>query len=469
MTRPWLSAATFVATLVLASSMLGLFAWSWGLDRLDSRLLGLAGLFTSLDLADLLFRVHLRRVHTDSRRAGGPVLTSMPIDAGGFTPAQIRHHLAPYAIIASVHNAELEIDDFLDAIEPFRDRVWVIDDASTDRTAARLEEAGINCVRSRVNQKKPKAIRDLLNQLDPQVATVIVMDPDSRFLDCGPSAAMDLERVIFEFQQSGMAALCPCITVRDEGLIGRLQQLEYWLSFNFGRHSLYDHSITSGVAIYRREALAAVLAKSSSVYAEDLKNALLLFAAGERVYYDGRLIVETAGKDTWPGWFSQRVGWYFGLLKVYVESMRELPRWAAADFFLWYQFVFYTGIVAILLHPLRVLAFALLLGSIAGGLADTMGLGTMPVDSAYFLLAYAQGTLTVLIGLALASRGERRDLWIRTLPAVPFYFFYALAQTVPITLGYLNWLSLRMFGRRVYRDHFEDDASLRHELLEAAR
>ena len=469
MTRPWLSAATFVATLVLGASMLGLFAWSWGLDRLDPRLLGLAGLFTSLDLADLLFRLHLRRVHTSGCRTCGPVLTSLPIDAGRFTPAQIRHHLAPYAIIASVHNAEAEIDDFLDAIEPFRDRVWVIDDASTDRTAARLDEAGVNCVRSRVNQRKPKAIRDLLDQLDPRVVTVIVMDPDSRFLDCGPSAAMDLERVIFEFQQSGMAALCPCLTVRDEGMIGRLQQLEYWLSFNFGRHSLYDHSITSGIAVYRRDALAAVLAKSSSVYAEDLKNAYLLFAAGERVYYDGRLIVETAGKDTWPSWFSQRVGWYFGLLKVYVESMSEMRKWAAADFFLWYHFVFYTGIVTILLHPLRVAAFALLLTSVAGGLADTMGLEAAPVKLAYFLLAYAQGTLTLLIALALVRPAERRDLWIRTLPAVPFYFFYALAQTLPITLGYLNWLSLRLIGRRIYRDHFDDDATLRRELLEAAR
>ena len=299
-----------------------------------------------------------------------------------------------------------------------------------------------------------------------------MLDPDSRILHSG-AGDTTLERVVFEFQRSGAAGLCPCLTVRGHGLLGRLQQLEYWLSFNFGRYSLNDHSVTSGIAIYRRDALERILATASSVYAEDLNNTLSLLARGERVYYDGRLIVETTGKDTWPGWFSQRVGWYFGLLKVYVESWPELRRWARCEFFVWYQFVLYTGGVSIFLHPLRVMGLGLLLLSALAGVAELVGVHVADrgavLDPAYFVLTYLQGTLLVLLALVTARSSARRRLWIRMLPAVPFYLLYALAQTVPITVGYLNWFTLRLFGRRVYRDHFQDDASLRGELYGAAR
>ena len=35
------------------------------------------------------------------------------------------------------------------------------------------------------------------------------------------------------------------------------------------------------------------------------------------------------------------------------------------------------------------------------------------------------------------------------------FFFYQLALVIPTTFGYLNWLSLRFLGRRVFRDHFD--------------
>jgi hypothetical protein len=46
-------------------------------------------------------------------------------------------------------------------------------------------------------------------------------------------------------------------------------------------------------------------------------------------------------------------------------------------------------------------------------------------------------------------------------PIVPLYLFYAIAHIVPMTVGYLNWMTLRIWGRRVYRDHYTSDASLR--------
>jgi hypothetical protein len=38
--------------------------------------------------------------------------------------------------------------------------------------------------------------------------------------------------------------------------------------------------------------------------------------------------------------------------------------------------------------------------------------------------------------------------------AVVFYPFYAVAQTAAMSVGYLNWLSYCLVGRRIYRDHY---------------
>jgi len=53
-----------------------------------------------------------------------------------------------------------------------------------------------------------------------------------------------------------------------------------------------------------------------------------------------------------------------------------------------------------------------------------------------------------------------RSEWRRVWRVVPLYFFYAVLQTVPMTLGYLNWFSLRFLGRRLYRDHYQSDEAL---------
>ena len=36
-----------------------------------------------------------------------------------------------------------------------------------------------------------------------------------------------------------------------------------------------------------------------------------------------------------------------------------------------------------------------------------------------------------------------------------FYPFYAAAQAMPMAVGYLNWISYRLIGRRIYRDHYQ--------------
>ena len=62
---------------------------------------------------------------------------------------------------------------------------------------------------------------------------------------------------------------------------------------------------------------------SLSVYAEDFENAVILLSHGERIYYDGRLVVSTEGPGTLQRWFSQRVGWYHGLHQGLHRALRR--------------------------------------------------------------------------------------------------------------------------------------------------
>ncbi|MGH8630375.1 MAG: hypothetical protein ACREU7_06375, partial [Burkholderiales bacterium] len=273
------------------------------------------------------------------------------------------------------------------------------------------------------------------------------------------------ENVIFDFQRSGCAVLCPRVAIRQDGFLARLQAFEYCLSFSLGRCSMADYCVNSGVALYRRAALASALAGHTlSVYAEDLETSLLLLGAGERGYYDGRLVMETMGKRRWRDWFSQRVGWYYGLIKVYIERFDDVLRVSRRRLSAGYHFLLYTGVFALLMHPLKLVSLVLVLLSLTNGLDELAGLRWVPdweaADPVYFLAAYSKYFLLVLLGLFAAVPREDR---LRLLSTAPMYFFYAFAQLVPVTVGYLNWFSLRCLGGRVFRDHYQDEAGVMEE------
>ena len=418
-------------------------------------------LLVFLDLLDIIVRLHVARLTASDDG------TSIPLDVGEFTPQQMRLHLKRWALIVSVHNLEDDLDPFLEAMQPYRDHLWVIDDASTDRTFLRLQQAGIRCFRGAVNRKKPGALKELLRHLPPDIETIGILDPDVHIGNTSRTEISDLERSLFLFQRSGCAAMCPRITVRQDGWLARLQGLEYAITFAVGRKSLADRSITSGVAFYRRDALEHVFERHKlSVYAEDLRNALLLLGHAEQIYYDERLCVDTIGKRTLHSWFSQRVGWFFGLIRVYQDSFDDVRRIAGRSPFFVYHYVFYMGICAMALHPLKLVALALSVTGVANGLDDLLGLGLIPnsawTDPAYFVLAYLKYTLLTAALLAFVVKGDRKHL----AASVPLFYLYQLLHIIPVTIGYANWVTLRFFGRRVYRDHFQDEESLAREFRE---
>lgn len=420
----------------------------------------LASTVVFVDLFDFLLRLYQRRIQASPLEPPRTQPTSAPLDIAPFNPHQRKLHLQPYALAISVHDLGEELDAFVAAMEPYRTHLYVIDDASSDATPERLEAARIRVVRGARNRHKPGAIRELLHHLPADVRTVLVLDPDCRILEPGTSDISALENVIFEFQRSRCGAACPRIAVRRTNWLARFQRLEYVLAFAVGRKSLRDFSITSGIALYRRDVLERTLAQHSlSVYAEDLENTLLMISQREQVYYDERLVIETEGKETFSAWFSQRVGWSYGLAKVYLQNLRRVWDASRSDPMHFYQYLVYLGVFSIAFHPLKLASLIALAASALNGLDVVLGAGVVP-DTALtnpwiFPVVYAKYTLLIAAVIpASAPRGER----LEHLPAALLYLPYTLVHLLPTGVGYLNWLSLRLMGRRLYRDHFADDA-----------
>jgi cellulose synthase/poly-beta-1,6-N-acetylglucosamine synthase-like glycosyltransferase len=420
---------------------------------------GLANLIVYTDAIDFFLRLHVRRRHTatagpgeDSRNVSIDLLASLPDGVRRIVP------IRPYAIIASVFNLGDQLDEFIDAFAPYRDRVWLISDGSTDNTVARLLQEGWRCFDDGINRRKPGALRVLLERLPSHIETLVVVDPDVRIRNRAGGSSADLERVIGDFQQSGAAACCPRIMIEPDGFLARFQAFEYALAFRVGRESLADYSITSGaVSIYRRDALwRALHAHSLSVYAEDFENAVILLSQGERVYYDGRLVVSTEGPGTLARWFSQRVGWYHGLLKVYTERFGAIWRIGRRTPFAGYHYIFYLGGLSLAVHLVKIFSAVLLLLSLLGGFDDLFLAHLLPrtvlTTPAYFIGAVGSYLVLGVIAIfTVVPRSERSYI----APIVPLYLFYALTHLVPMTVGFGNYIALRLWGRRLYRDHYE--------------
>ena len=423
---------------------------------------GLANLIVYTDALDLLLRLHVRRRHTATASAPADN-RNVSIDLVGSLPGGIRRMvpLRPYAIVASVFNLGDRLDEFTEAFAPYRDRVWLISDGSTDSTVTRLVQDGWRCFDDGVNRRKPAALRVLLERLPPHIETVMVIDPDIRIRGLSGGSSADLERVIGDFQQSGAAAVCPRVMIEPDGFLARFQAFEYALAFRIGRESLADYSITSGVSIYRRDALWRALREHSlSVYAEDLENALILLSQGERIYYDGRLVVSTEGPGTLGRWFSQRVGWYHGLLKVYTERLGAIWRISKRTPFAGYHFVIYIGGLSLVLHLVKILSALLLLLSLIGGfdslfLAHLLPRNTLTSPSYFIGAVGSYLALGVIALFTVVPKAERAYI----APIVPLYLLYALTHLLPMTIGFSNFIAMRLWGRRLYKDHYEPRAA----------
>ncbi len=143
-------------------------------------------------------------------------------------------------------------------------------------------------------------------------------------------------------------------------------------------------------------------------------------------------------------------------MRVYATRWRSLWRRSARHPGFAYQYLVYIGGFVVLLHPLKLVGLGVLVLSALNGIDNLWAMQLIPdvtfTNPFYFQTVYLQYVGLMLLAWATAvGRGER---W-RILPIVPLYPLYALAHIVPSTVGYINWITVRLWGRRVYRDHYQ--------------
>src|SRR5918994_5617846 len=114
---------------------------------------GLANLIVYTDALDFVLRLYVRRRNTATATATDDN-RNLSIDLSGALPAEARRVVPvhPYAIIGSIFNLEDQLDEFMEAFAPYRDKVWLISDGSTDQTVMRLHQGGWRCFDDGVNR-----------------------------------------------------------------------------------------------------------------------------------------------------------------------------------------------------------------------------------------------------------------------------------------------------------------------------
>src|SRR5262249_26179992 len=108
------------------------------------------------------------------------------------------------------------------------------------------------------------------------------------------------------------------------------------------------------------------------------------------------------------------------------------------------------------MHLVKIASAVLLLLSFLAGL-DALLLGNLVPQGSltnpeYFTSAVtsylALGVIALFTVVPAAERGS-------CAPVVALYLCYAMVHIVPMSVGFANFFWLRLFGRRLYQDHYE--------------
>jgi cellulose synthase/poly-beta-1,6-N-acetylglucosamine synthase-like glycosyltransferase/peptidoglycan/xylan/chitin deacetylase (PgdA/CDA1 family) len=201
--------------------------------------------------------------------------------------------------------------------------VVIVDDGSTDATAAIVESLALPNVRlvRQDNAGKAAALNAGLAASHNEV--VVMVDGDTVF---EPST---LYQLVQPLSDAGVGAVSGNTKVGNrKGLIGRWQHVEYVSAFNLDRR-LYDllhcmPTVPGAIGAFRREALDAVGGVSHDTLAEDTDLTMALQRAGWRVVYEEQARAWTEAPSTLSQLWVQRYRWCYGTLQSVWKHRRAV-------------------------------------------------------------------------------------------------------------------------------------------------
>jgi cellulose synthase/poly-beta-1,6-N-acetylglucosamine synthase-like glycosyltransferase len=204
-----------------------------------------------------------------------------------------------------------------------RIEVIVVDDGSSDDTAAIARSLDIPCVRviSQPNSGKPGALNRGIAEARSDI--LVLVDGDTIF------QSDTLGRLIAPLAAADVGAVSGNTKVGNRrGFLGGWQHLEYVMGFNLDRR-LFDMlgtipTVPGAIGAFRRAALAAVGGVSADTLAEDTDLTMALCRSPWRVVYAPDAIAWTEAPSSLRQLWRQRYRWSYGTMQAMWKHRRAV-------------------------------------------------------------------------------------------------------------------------------------------------
>jgi peptidoglycan/xylan/chitin deacetylase (PgdA/CDA1 family)/glycosyltransferase involved in cell wall biosynthesis len=241
-------------------------------------------------------------------------------------PAVTAVELPPVSVIVPAYNESVGIANAVRSLvaSDYPDfEVIVVDDGSTDDTAAVVAGLGLDRVRviSQANAGKPAAINTGVGVAAHDI--IVMVDGDTVF-ETGT-----LRALVAPLSDPRVGAVSGNTKVGNRhGILGRCQHLEYVVGFNLDRR-MFDvvrciPTIPGAIGAFRRRALLDVGGVSGDTLAEDTDLTMAINRAGWRVVYQPDARAWTEAPATLSALWRQRYRWCYGTLQAVWKHRRAV-------------------------------------------------------------------------------------------------------------------------------------------------
>ncbi len=346
--------------------------------------------------------------------------------SGQFSLKNSKSTSQDFTILVPTYNSLKTIEQILENLEPYKGKVLVVDDASTDETPEAVRARGFSIVNNPTNGKKIGAIKLGLEEITSEYT--IVMDSDTRLAEGDPARLVGL--MYDKKMEAGAVRVLPEHRTHNwniwKNILHGLQYIEYAKAMRIGRGSMNGSNpavlcVSGAFGIFKTDLLRAVTAEQvkDGVHweGEDLERTLRIIEKGGKVMYIDDFVVRTEVPEGLLGLTNQRIKWQHGYLRNHwLFKFSFVKRTDKLGLTLLYNWAVNIG-----LHPLKLyFAPALVERSIS----------SLEYDAVFY------GSYLAIEALA-SLRSLSRSEWKRYgmyLPAMPIYGLYQIA--VPTTVGF---------------------------------
>jgi cellulose synthase/poly-beta-1,6-N-acetylglucosamine synthase-like glycosyltransferase/peptidoglycan/xylan/chitin deacetylase (PgdA/CDA1 family) len=317
--------------------------------------------------------------------------------------------------------------------------VVVVDDGSTDDTAAIAEELRLPNVRV---VRVPNGGKS--NALNTGIALarhdlIVTVDGDTVF------ERDSIQKLVQPFGDPAVGAVAGNVKVGNRGsLVATWQHIEYVIGFNLDRR-LYETlncmpTVPGAIGAFRREALAQVGGISDETLAEDTDVTMALCRAGWRVVYEENAKAWTEAPTTLEQLYRQRYRWSYGTMQAMWKHRRALFDKGPSGRFgrVGLPFLALFGVALPMLAPVVdiMLVYGLVFWELRETLVAWLGMLALQMFTALIAFRFDREPIKALWRLPLQQFAYRQLM----------YLVLIQSATTALTGGRLRWHKLNRAG-----------------------